>query len=81
MASHGDAHGSESSSPAEAEAGRKQITSTFDVEPGDEFEDSYHARHGTTQADKKDMNRMGKTQELRVSIVVISLSIRVTDFG
>jgi hypothetical protein len=71
MASHGDVHGSESSSREESSprAGQKQITSTFDAEPGDEFEDSYHARHGTTQADKKDMSRMGKTQELRVSVV------------
>lgn len=64
MASHGDMHGSDSSSPPDA--GRKEITSTFDAEPGDDFEDSYHARHGTTQNDKVDMSRMGKTQELRV---------------
>lgn len=68
MASHGDLHGSESSSPPDgiSAAGRKEITSTFDAEPGDDFEDSYHARHGTTQNDKVDMSRMGKTQELRV---------------
>lgn len=70
MASHREVHGSESSSPADGSSDTrpKQITSTFDIEPADDFEDSYHARHGTTQQDKKDMSRMGKTQELRVSI-------------
>ena len=68
MVSHGDMHGSESSSPADmsSDPRRKEITTTFDTEPGDDFEDSYHARHGTTQNDKHDMSRMGKTQELRV---------------
>ena len=68
MASHGDMDGSESSSPADmsSDPRRKEITKAFDTEPGDEFEDSYHALHGTTQNDKVDMSRMGKTQELRV---------------
>ena len=69
MASTDNANGSESSSHENGgtNTNTKHISSTFDVEPGNDFEDSYHARHGTTQADKQDMNRMGKTQELRVS--------------
>jgi hypothetical protein len=65
MASHDDMHGSDSGSPADLPAG-KLPPSTFTIEPGDDFDDSYHASHGTTRQDKKDMSRMGKTQELRV---------------
>jgi hypothetical protein len=81
MAARGDIHGSESSSPegGSTGAGRKHITSTFDAEPGDDLEDSYHARHGTTQADKKDMSRMGKTQELRVRLEASPLGCLTDD--
>lgn len=54
----------ESSSPAEPAP--KSVTHAFDMEDGDYTEQSRHAREGFTANDKRDMSRMGKTQELRV---------------
>lgn len=63
----------------------KQAIHTLDVDGADDGADQYHASHGFTPNDRKDMSRMGKTQELRVyairhSAAHISLTVGQRDF-
>ena len=39
---------------------------SFDGVDGGDVEDTYHGQFGSTRNDNNDMDRMGKTQELRV---------------
>jgi hypothetical protein len=47
----------------------QQVVETIDMEGADDIDDNFPVRHGLTVNDKKDMSRMGKAQELRVSAV------------
>jgi hypothetical protein len=46
----------------------QEVSKTYNLEGNDEdVDDSYHGHLGVTRNDQKDMTRMGKIQQLRVS--------------
>lgn len=54
-------------SPNVSEGEASKVASFDGIEAPDDVDDSYHSYLGSTHNDRQDMNRMGKTQELRVS--------------
>jgi hypothetical protein len=58
-------------------AGEASKLGSFDgAEPRDEdAEPNYHDHLGSTQQDHYEMDRMGKTQELRVSMAIVGLQV------